>query len=71
MNNNDYKGLNNYVNNLADAQVKSIYGNDSIFSADYNNGKKRVEEIISLIDNNRNLVGAFDGRKSDLIQKFA
>lgn len=63
-------GLNTYVNNKVDAYVSSLYKGDAILSGDFKTGQDRTKKIVDLINNNQDKIGAFDGRASDLLQKF-
>jgi hypothetical protein len=70
INNWDTKWLNDYINRLVDKEVQTTYKWESILSAEYNNWLKRWNELINLIKNNSDKVGAFDWRVNNLIQKF-
>ena len=66
----DVSWLNTYVNGLADDKVKARYGSDSILSSTYKTGNDRTDKLVTLIENNKDKLGAFDGNVSNLLLKF-
>lgn len=70
INSNNMSGLNTYVNWLADDKVKSRYAGDAILSGDFNTGEQRTNKIIEIINRNKDKIGAFDGRVTDLLSKL-
>ncbi len=71
INSGDYKGLNDYVNRLVDKEVQETYKTDSILSGNFNVWQQRTEKLKTLINRNKDKLGAFDGYVSDFIQKFS
>ena len=67
----DYKGLNTYVNKLADDRAKQQYGADTILSSNVKVWNDRTDKLVSLINKNKDKIGAFDGYVSDFLQKFS
>lgn len=70
INNNDMKWLNTYIEKLADDRAKDQYGADTILSSNVKIGNDRTDKLVSLIEKNKDKIGAFDWYVSDFLQKF-
>lgn len=66
----DFNGLNTYINWLADDKVKDRYGADSVLSTTYKVGNDRTDTLVSLINTNKDKIGAFDWNVNDFLNKF-
>lgn len=71
INDKNYEGLNTYVNNRVDEYVNKLYGKDAILAGDYDTGQTRGNQIIDIIENNRDKIGPFNGTVQDFIAKFS
>ena len=60
----------NFVNANVDRDVKDMYGDKAILTQNFESSQNRINKIISLIERNRDKVGAFDGRFTDFIKQF-
>ena len=70
MNKWDFDWLNTYINGLADDKVKDRYGADSVLSTTYKVGNDRTDTLVSLINANKDKIGAFDWNVNDFLNKF-
>lgn len=70
LNDENIEGLNTYVNGIVDDKVKARYEKDAILSGDYTTGEQRTNKIIDIIGRNKDKIGAFDGRVTDLLAKL-
>ena len=66
----DYEGADKYVSNIVEDKAKKRYWEDFVPQAIMDNAEKNITEIIRLIDNNRDKLGAVDGRLAKLTKKF-
>lgn len=60
----------NFVNANVDRDVKDMYWDKAILTQNFESSQNRINKIISLIQRNRDKVGAFDGRFTDFIKQF-
>lgn len=67
----DMKWLNNYIQKHVENDAKATTPADQFISTpEQNKVTKNIDDIIKLIENNKNKIGAVDGRYTQLAKKF-
>jgi hypothetical protein len=67
----DFKGLNNYIQKHVENDAKATTPSEQFISTpEQNKVTKNIDEIISLINKNKDKIGAVDGRYTQLAKKF-
>jgi uncharacterized protein YqgV (UPF0045/DUF77 family) len=66
----DIKSAEKYVNGVIDNVVRKSNGEDAILTPVQTSMTRNIDEIVRLIEANKDKIGAVDGRYTELVKKF-